>query len=65
MDFISWDRVFGLIQSGRRVFGKFFTIGGMVKSRMDPNQRKAQNQKGFLFRRKINPRKDFLEEKFR
>ena len=32
-------------------FWENFTIGGMVKSRKDQNQIKAQNQKDFLFRR--------------
>ena len=59
MDFISWDRVFGLIQSGRRVFEKNFTIGGMVISRMDQNQIKAQNQKGFLFLEESKSKKRF------
>ena len=33
-------------------FWENFTTIGMVKTRMDQNQRKAQNQKGFLFFRR-------------
>ena len=50
MDFISWDKMFGLFQSGRRGFGEFYHKRH-GKTRMDQNQIKAQNQKGFLFRR--------------
>ena len=42
MDLTSWDRMFGLSQSGRRGFRENFTIGGMVKFRKDQNQIKAQ-----------------------
>ena len=50
MDFISLDRMFGLFQSGRRGFGKFFTIGGMVKlkKRSKPNKG-PKPKKGFSF----------------
>ena len=48
------------------VLGRF-TTRGMVKTRMDQNQRTAQNQKGF-FLKKLNPRNAFekknSEERF-
>ena len=37
-----------------------FTIRGMVKTRMDQNQIKGQNQKGFLFLKETKSKKRFL-----
>ena len=64
MDFISWDRMFGLIQSGRRVFGKKFTIRGMVKSRGIKTKEKPKTKKVF-FLEETKSKKRFLEGKLR
>ena len=49
-------------------FWENFTTRGMVKTRMDQNQRNSPKPKRFLFRRKINPRNAFekknSEERF-
>ena len=50
MDLTSWDRMFGCPKVEGGVLGEFYHKRH-GKTRMDQNQRKAQNQKGFLFRR--------------
>ena len=57
MDFISWDIMFGLIQSGRRVFGKKFTIGGMVKLRGIKTKEKPKTKKDFFLEETKNQEK--------
>ena len=59
MDFISFDRMFGLYQSGRRGFWGSFTIGVMVNQSGSKSNERPQNKKVFFSKETKFKKKDF------
>ena len=68
MSWTCWDRIYGLPQSGRRGFGKFYHMRhGKIMSGF--NKREVPKFLGFSFKRKTNPKNLILrrgqtEERF-